>query len=423
MATVPYRGIAKGGVVTDVDPYNLKLGEWSWGSNVRFRNQAITRAPVFRGAQTTLVHTGPRYLSSIVPSSSFDTVIIGYNTGQVSGLIGGTDTDLSVSGYTPSSTEGIYTSCQLGDVFYINRNDRAPWAFPPGSSLFEVLPNWAPVDGPWTVNILRASNSALCAYGVTQNGVSAPNMVLTSEFALEGAVPASWDYTIGTNDATQNVLDELEGPITDACALGNLMIIYGQNETWVQALTGDDNIWGYEPLFKDQGAISANCAIEIDKKHYVFGLNDIWMHDGNSKESICDERTREFIFNGLNLANAQWCGVAYNKNLKEIYFRYPSGDAFCFFTGANGCNRQAVFHIPTGTWSFDDLPFVFGAVMANFDSSRTWATDTLTWATSGGSWASLNNTIKKVMAMVSSMNTFMGLPSPSTPSTSKAPAH
>lgn len=410
MSTVPYRGIAKGGVITDMSPYTLPLGSWSWGQNVRFRNQDITRAPVFRTAQTSLAYSSPRFLSAINPASGFDSLLIGYLNGRVTSLASGTETDVSVSGYTNSNAEGVYTSCQLGDVEYVNRPDRAPWSLLPTGSIFTTLPNWAPVSSPWTCNILRASNNALVALGVTKNGTSFPTTVITSEFALAGAVPTTWDYTVGTNNATENVLGEMQGPITDACPLGNLLMIYGQNETWVMFLSGDANIWDNEPVFGDVGAISANCVVEVDKKHYVFGLNDIWAHDGNSKESICDERTREFIFNGLSVTNVNRCSVAYNKNLKEIYFRYVSSDQYCSFLGTgSGCNRQATFHIPTNTWSFDDLPFVYGAVMANLNNSRTYATDTFTYLTAPGTYASLNNTLAKVMTMVGDVSSTYGL--------------
>ena len=67
MPTVPYRNIAKGGVITDVDPYNIGLGTWSWGQNVRFKNGSITRAPVFRSAKTSLLYTAPRFLGFRCP--------------------------------------------------------------------------------------------------------------------------------------------------------------------------------------------------------------------------------------------------------------------------------------------------------------------------------------------------------------------
>ena len=164
MQTVPYRGLAKG-VVTDIPAYNLELGVWSWGQNVRFRNQTVTRAPVFRDVKQSLLQTGPRFLGAIFPATGFDEIIIGYLNGRVSSLVSGTETDISVSGFTPNTSEAVYTDCIIGDVYYLNRSDRAPWALLPTASTFEVLPNWAPVTAPWTCSILRASNSALVAFG------------------------------------------------------------------------------------------------------------------------------------------------------------------------------------------------------------------------------------------------------------------
>lgn len=406
MSIIPIRNIAKGGVNTDVDPYNLPFGVWSWGQNVRFRNQAITRAPVFRSAVSGLAESNPRFLSVNSPTSGFDSVIVGYKNGMVSGVSSGVESDLSISGYSTSNSDAPFTSCHLGDVFYINRPDRVPWSLRPSDAIFQTLDNW---DTGWRANILRASNSALCAFGITKSGVFYPTMIKTSEFAVVDTVPTTWDETLGTNNATENVLGEMEGQITDAQALGEIMIVYGLNETWTMVLDGSAEIWAYHRIFNDAGAISANCAVEVDKKHFVFGLNDIWVHDGNSKQSICDQRTREFIFSTLNVAQATRCKVVYNKNLKEIYFQYVSGDQYTNFTGADGCNRQAVYHVPTDTWTFDDLPFVFGATMANLDVLQTWDTETPTWNTVGGTWFDQEDSAKKVFVMVGDANTSASL--------------
>ena len=58
----------------------------------------------------------------------------------------------------------------------------------------------------------------------------------------------------------------------------------------------------------------------------VFGPADIYVHDGTTKQSLCDERTKNFIFQGLNNQKSNVCFVQYNVNLNEIYFCYSSGD-------------------------------------------------------------------------------------------------
>lgn len=401
MPIIPVRGIAKAGVITDMDPYSLPVGAWSMGLNVRFRNGDITRAPVFRTAAPALANVAPRFLSANSPSAGFDAIIVGYLNGRVTSIISGAETDLSITGFSNTNAEATWTTCHLGDVFYINRSDRAPWSLKTSDTIFHTLLNWAPVDGPWTANILRASNSALCAFGITQAGASYPTMVITSEFAQVGTVPTTWDYTLGTNNATRNVLGEMEGVITDAAALGEGIVVYGLNEAWSMIADGSANRWAYHRMFTGYGAISANCAVEVDKQHFVFGPTDIWKHDGITPISICDERTREFIFSALNISLKNRCFVKYNDRLKEIYFAYISGDAFtAFLGGTGGCNRQAVYHVPTNTWSFDDLPFVFGGAMANVNTIQTWTTTTALWSTVGGTWADQEDSKKKVFVMV-----------------------
>ena len=189
------RDISSVGVITDMSPFDLPPGAWSWGCNVRFRNKNITRAPVLRTALTGLSSSDPRFLAATTPSSGYDGVILGYLNGRVSFIQNGTETDYSVSAYSNNNSEAVYTSCILGDIFYINRADRAPWALLPTAASFEVLPNWAPVTGPWTANILRASNSALCAFGVTQNGTYYPQWCSRLSLLSRASVPSTWDYT------------------------------------------------------------------------------------------------------------------------------------------------------------------------------------------------------------------------------------
>jgi hypothetical protein len=372
------------------------------GVNVRFRNGDITRAPVFRVVDPALSFGSPRFLSVNSPSAGFDGIITGYLNGRVTSIASAIETDLTIAGYSNTNSEAVFTSCHLGDVFYVNRSDRAPWSFKTTDTVMHTLVNWAPVSSPWTANIIRASNSALLAFGITQNGVSYPTMVLTSEFAIVDTVPVTWDYTLGTNNATNNVLGEMEGAITDAQALGEIMIVYGLNETWTMVLDGSANIWAYHKLFKGYGAINANCSVEVDKQHFVFGQNDIWKHDGTSPISICDERTREFIFSTLNVSQSNRCFVRFNDRLKELNFAYVSSDSYCAFPAYAGCgaNRQATYHVPTNTWSFDDLPYVFGNAMASVNTVQTWASATATWATIGGTWADQEDSSKKVCVMV-----------------------
>lgn len=406
MTIAKLRALSKYGVNTDVDPFNLPPEAWSMAVNARFRSGSIERAPVFRRVPLTLSTTSPRFLSSHFPASGFDTAYIGWKSGRVSAVANAAETNVSIGSYADSDSEEVYTACALADVVYINRNDRVPWSRRTTDSTFLALSNWTSTH---RAKILRACNGALCAFGVTKAGTYYPTMVKTSEFATVNAVPTTWDYTDPTTNATENILAEMEGPITDASNFGQKMCVYGLTETWLMTPDTGSAVWDYRRIFNDAGALSANCSVEVDSKQFVFGLNDIWMHDGVSKQSVCDQRVRKFIYSSLNIAKANRCFVQHDRTRKELRFNYVSGDGYVGFSGAEGCNRSAVLNLADMTWTFDDLPFVFGATEANTDVTLTYASVTSTYDTIGSTYLDQEDSRKKVLLMVGDSNTAAGL--------------
>jgi hypothetical protein len=340
----------------------------------------------------------------MAPASGFDTLVIGYKNGKLSTWSSGTETDVSIAAYVAADAEVPYSGVTLGGVIYINREDRVPWAFTPTATDFVVLANW---DSSWRAKIMRTCGGALVALGVTKGAVSYPTMVKTSEFATYGAVPTTWDETDPANNCVENVLQEMEGPIVDGWPLGNSLFIYGRDETWMMQPDQSTNVFRFTRRFKDAGVVNANCVVEVENKHYVFGRTDIWMHDGTSKVSICTNRVRNFIFRNMDISEADRCFVFHNRNLKEIYFCYLSGDRLIGFDGGEGCNRAAVFNYSqsqNGTWTFYDLPFVHFAEMASVDSTLTYASVTETYDSIGSTYLDQADSLKKTPVMLGDTN-------------------
>src|SRR5260370_18414177 len=169
-------------------------------------------------------------------------------------------------------------------------------------------------------------------------------MVKPSSIPLAGEVPASWDQSQPNTLETENILAEMQGPIVDAQKLGDSLVIYGNAEAWLMTPNNSTQVYGYEKLPFKKGAINANCSTELDGKHYVFGPDDIWVHDGTSEKSLCDQKTREFIFSAINMSKSLRCYVNHNPRLKEIIFAYVSGDRLVsFLNSPDVCNRHAVY--------------------------------------------------------------------------------
>ena len=504
MPIFPIRGLAKFGVLTDPDPYDLPPTAWSMAVNARFRNGQVSRGPVFRNV-LALGTASPRFCRGNKPTSGLDLLFIGYDDGSVTRYSDGTETAYSPAGFSPSNSESPWTNCHLADVVYLNRDDRIPWYLRSQDSTFQQLPvqqqspvtisiaspgvvTWnshgltagtpivftttgalptgltagfvsgagapgtlyqvqtaglttntfqvAPIGGGSSVvttgsqsgvqtctanpgawqsttraGLLASCGGALVALNVTLGAVNYPTMVLTSSFPTAGTTPGYWDSTNPATNATQNILAEMEGPIIDCCLLGQNLFIYGESEVWIMQPVGAGAIFDYSRVFTNRGAINANCTIEIGSKHYVFGIDDIYMHDGVSAVSLCNEKTRDFIFGGLNASKAYRCFVTHNAQLKELMFCYVSGDAYCnFLIAPDGCNRSATYNYETGTWTFDDLPLVYAGTRANLDTTMTYSSaGTTTYANIGGTYLSQEDTFRKNLVFVGDQNTTYNL--------------
>jgi hypothetical protein len=366
------------------------------------------RGPVFRHV-ADLPQASPRYCSSVTPTSGLDLLVIGFKSGRLYSYASGSFTNLSVTSYADNDSDLPFTHTHLADVFYVNRGDRVPWYKRSSDAIFQTLPNWT---STWRAQLLRSVGNALVALNITKSGVSFPTMIKTSSLPTAGTVPASWDETSLSTLATENILAEMEGPIVDACPLSNTLFIYGRNETWVMQPDGSDKLYSYNRRFEKRGCINANCSIDIGGKQYVFGINDIWVHDGITPVSIADQRVRDFVFGSINVKQANRCFVSHDQARNEVKFHFVSGDrgiAFVPNSLTAGCNRAAVYNYAEQTWTFDDLPFTFFSYPANLDNTLTYATVTGTYDSIGGSYLDQEDGFKKAQVYVGEAVGALGL--------------
>lgn len=413
MPIVRLRNLGAQGIITDQDPYALPVGTWSNGVNVRFRNNKITPAPVFRTVKSPLAEANPRYSFTAGIGATNNEMFIGYYSGNVYYYSNGNETLYSPAGYVPSYVESNWTSYTIGNVVYLNRADRTPWYLLPTGSGFEDLSatgsaphRWDPT---WRCRIIAQCGGAIVALNVSKGAASYPTMVKTSSIVEADSIPASWDHTDPATLATENILQAMDGQIMDACQLGTDLIIYGQREAWRMHADGSQFVYSYTKLSYAKGSINSNCAIELDGKNYVFGIDDIWVHDGISEESLCDTETRDHIFSSLNQSQANRCWVQYNPRLNEIYFGYVSGDQNVHFGGVVGCNRQAVYNMTTETWTFDDLPSVFNTDNGPVSNILTYATVTTSYDTMGGTYQDQEDGGKRIVVAIGDTNSTHGL--------------
>lgn len=382
MAILPIRDLGSAGTVTDVSPYNLPLNAFSRSVNIRFDEGKARRSPIFRTMLPNLAFT-PRFCFGIVPSTGFDTIVVASDDYQLHEYVTGSMNDRSGS-ISSNVDPRPFTSTQLANVAYVNRPDKVPSFRGPGGTNFAALNNW---PSNYRCVSLRSFGDVLIALNTTEGATSFPTRVRFSDITLSNTVPTTWDESDTTASAGFNDLVQMDTPIVDGGTLGSNFIIYSSTQVWLMEFTGGTFLYNFRKLYTDCGMINQNCFAEVDGKHFVFGPRDIYVHDATSKQSICDERVKQFIYQGLNASKADRCFVHHSSELNLIYFCYVSGDELVGFPNTDRCNRAAVYNYKNNTWSFADLPDVAAASLANVNTVETYGTASgLTYNTVGGSY-------------------------------------
>ena len=409
MPLLPIRNLGAAGVITDVDPFNLPFNAFTRAKNVRFSDGNVERSPVFRTAYdyTSSSTKVPSFVFGLSNPGTFDTVLIVNQDFSVEEFANGAVS--SVHTDTQSSSTAPVTGTTLASVEYLNRPSRVPIARAPTASTFSNLANW---DSTWRTSSLRSFGDFMLALGLTEGSTSYPNRVRFSDITLANQVPGSWDATDTTKSAGFNDLVQLRTPIVDGATLGSNFLIYSSDQVWMMEFVGGTFIFNFRKVFDDAGVINQNCILEVEGKHYVFDTDDIYVNDGITRQSICDNRVRDYIFNGIDMSLQEACFVMHVADLEEIYFCYHTGDDLAVYGEVSGCNRAAVYNYRSDTWSFVDLPNVTSGSLANIDTVTTYASSSLTYDSTGGTYHSQESKFTRYPVMVSKKDTTAGITSP-----------
>lgn len=388
MAIAPVRGLGKYGIITDISPYNLPTEAFSSGNNIRFAEGAVKRAPIFRIVDSTITPPTPAHITAFYGPDGNDTLFYARDNGSLYKYLGGTETDVTPAGFVTGTNAFPFTSCVLAGVVYINRMSHEPYKFIPGTdSQFATLTGW---DANHRCRALRKFNDYLIALNITKSGVEHPNMVKWSDTNVAyGAVPPSWDHTDPTKNAGENYLADADSPILDGLALRNSFIIYTENQCWIMEHIGGREIFSFRKLYGDAatGILNTNCVVEVDGRHYVFGREDIYVHDGLSKRSLASDKIRTSIYKYLKAANSSRFFVTHDPRRQEVLFCFQSAESNIKWPNVERGNRAWAYNYVNDTWAPRDLPNTSSAVYAKVNQVETWTSVAGTWADVGGVWA------------------------------------
>ena len=393
MANLPLRDLGTLGVITDANPYNLPPNAFSRAQNVIFDDNRVQRAPVFKqvfpairsllsyadstgsfdsqtgtydAAQGT-PSSASRFVGSYADPAFGETVVVADNTGEVRSYPNGSLVFTSPGSGLVTNDEP-WAHAQVAGVSVLARKGMRPYVRNVKTDTnYSLMANdWGTTD---SASIVRGFLDYVIVLNVTKGTVEYPTMVKWSNPVPYSTAANSleWDPTNTAFIAGENILGELSSPITDGLVLGTQFIIYSQDQVWLMEYTGSSIVFNFRRLFPTGGIFNTNCVVEVDGKHFVFGENDLYMHDGTTKQSIADGRVRRKVFNTLNRSKRKAAFVMHDSVSNLVYFCYNTNEDEVSFKATQYCNQAAVYNYKSNTWSFMDLPNIVGGAESNID--------------------------------------------------------
>lgn len=379
MSIFKFRGLGGKGIVTDTPPYDLPPDTWSSGNNIRFENGRLKK---LGGNIPTFTKNMPNEIPlTLVQRPTTKSIVYGtYIPNTTRGnlyVIEGRDhklsnklnTDGSFVEYEASPSE-TWKWTILSNVVIFNNKLNNPQGLVPGQPNFQDLPGWGVPnsDGSLTVDwktpkIVAYKNYLICL-GMIEDGVNFSQRLRWSDVTYLSNLPPNWYQDSETNDGGFNDLADSQSEIVDGTLLRDSLIVYTNKDTFIVDYVGGTMVFNFKKLFSDSGIFAPNCCVEFEGKHFVISEQDIFIHNGSTRQSIASSRVKDKLMSDISSVNFLATRVFAYTTKKEIWITYAGPG----HTGEDGdvysCNKVAIWSWQYDTWSFGDLPNVYDMTLA-----------------------------------------------------------
>lgn len=321
MGLLPVEGCGEYGLMADLDHTNLPLAAWTSGKNVRFFDgKAYSTYGYVSILGTPAVD--PYYLFPVVDNAG--NVLWAY-TGLAKAYVsdGTTQYDITrLAGDYTGTAAALWQGFNFGGITIFNNGVDVPQAWsPPGTGTRLVnLANW---PGSTIAKVVKGFRRYLVAYDVTQSGTRRPNLVKWSAQADIGAVPSSWDPTDTTKEAGEWPLQETDGAIIDALALGNVNFIYKSDAIFTMREIGGRFIFAFNRELSNLNILAQRCVAEYKKQHVLATTEDVVIHDGANITSLLSRKFRKWYLGRADATNAFKSFVVINYAEDEAWICIP----------------------------------------------------------------------------------------------------
>ena len=206
---------------------------------------------------------------------------------------------------------------------------------------------------------------------------------------------SSWAASIATQ-AGSDTLEGTPGEITAGRRFGSAIVVYKKSAMYLGVNVGPPNIWQFDPIPGDAGAMSQEVVVNIgtpeNPKHVFMGAEDFYVYDGSRPIPIGTNRVKEQVYGQLLQTRFYACAALHDRKNSRVYFYYPVVDS----VNPSNC---VVYNYRTDKWGVDDGPI---------EAAMDYVASPVTYDSLGGLYATYDDfpNLSYDSAFVGSTQTF-----------------
>ncbi len=355
MPNLPIENVGRFGLQTDKQPYELEVEAWSSVQNIRFSALGAKKFTGHKLVYTTTMLHDPYWLFPWLSTASPGFSWLYPSLTRMGRIIGTAHTDVTRftttigdDDYT-ATVSSLFTGVMLGDlpIWCYDGQVDPPQAFNSGNTRFEDIPNWQTNS---FADIVTVVDRHVVALRIKRDSVEFnPRMVKWSQAADPGTYPNSWDETDPTTGAGEVTLAETPGEIVGVALLGNSMLIYKEDSVLSMRFVGGQNIFRFDTIFSQFGALSRESIGVLENSHLVVTEGDVIVHNGQTFQSVIDKKNRNLLFKFMSASLKGKTQVKVYEQLTEVWICY------CDVNSIGQLNKALIWNYLDNTWSQRDL--------------------------------------------------------------------
>lgn len=372
--------IGSKGLNTDITPWSLPPEFITRGMNFRVSDNAIMSSGGSNLWSPAPENFNPGRLMHVRSSSGDYWMVMG--TDKVYAFSGQIWTNISnPDGYAGVLADGEvdWTFCKLGKIPIINHPLHYPEYWDPvsGGQPLQSLP-FAPgetwKDRSITTQVMRSHKNFLIALNLQEGSVEYPNAYRWSHPADINGLPFTWDETDKSALAGRAQVGGQSGALIDGLSLRDSFVLYSENAINVLHPTLDEYVWRRVEVSQTTGVFVKDVITEVRSAHFFITDGDIVSFNGNSLESIINNRLRRRMQAYMNVSAYKNSYIVRNTVRNEIWFCVPEDTAEL-------PNMAYIYNWQNDSWSLRELPP--NMAFANYGAQ---AVPQVTWNTWQGTW-------------------------------------